>query len=155
MNLFLNVKTALHVDGSNDRHPNLVAGISAFRGGQILVENPQGEHVTPTPKGCIPAALLDVVGTHVLFDAHKCKHETVDWEGERLVLVAFSVKGSGSLCSADRDCILDQGFALPDVPSCSTNDLPSQPLSTSASCLSEGLPARVNGKNLGDLLFLE
>ena len=41
LNLFLNVKTALHVDGNNDKHPNLVAGISDFRGGQILVENPQ------------------------------------------------------------------------------------------------------------------
>ena len=37
LNLFLNVRTALHVDVNNDRYPNLVAGISNFIRGQILV----------------------------------------------------------------------------------------------------------------------
>ena len=48
LNLFLkDVKTALHVDGNNEGHPNLVAGISDFRG-KILVENPHGELISPT-----------------------------------------------------------------------------------------------------------
>ena len=45
LNLFLNVRTALHIDANNDRYPNLVVGISSFGRGQILVENPSGKHV--------------------------------------------------------------------------------------------------------------
>ena len=41
LNLFLRVGAALHADANNDRYPNLVAGISNFSRGQILVENPR------------------------------------------------------------------------------------------------------------------
>ena len=108
-----------------------------------------------TPSGGVSADLLEVAGTHVLFDAYKFKHETMDWTGERLVLVAFSVKESETLCDADRVCLLEQGFALPPVPECSTNNPPTKALPHDTSCLPPGLADRVFARSLGDLHFLE
>ena len=155
LNLFLNVRTSLHVDANNDRYPNLVAGVSNFSRGQILVENPSGKHVMQTPSGGVSADLLEVAGTHVLFDAYKFKHETMDWTGDRLVLVAFSVKGSEIICDADRMCLLEQGFVLPPVPECSTNNPPTRALPCDGSCLPPRLTDRAFGRCLDDLHFLE
>ena len=108
-----------------------------------------------TPSGDVGADLLEVAGTHVLFDAYRFKHETMDWTGDRLVLVAFSVKNSELLCDADRKCLLEQGFVLPPVPECSTNDPPTIALPPGQSCLPTKLTDRVFGRRLGDLHFLE
>ena len=145
----------MHIDANNDRYPNLVAGISSFSRGQILVENPSGKHVMQTPSGGVSADLLEVAGTHVLSDAYRFKHETMDWTGDRLVLVAFSVKGSELLCDADRKCLLEQGFVLPPVTECSTNNPPTMALPHDRSCLPPKLTDRVFGRRLGDLHFLE
>ena len=62
LNLFLRVRAALHVDANNDGYPNLVAGISNFSQGQILVENPRKTcHADPPPSGGVSADLLGVV----------------------------------------------------------------------------------------------
>ncbi|CAE7336206.1 unnamed protein product [Symbiodinium sp. CCMP2456] len=155
LNLFLNVKTALHIDVNNEQLPNIIIGISDFRGGQVLVENPKGSHTTSTASGDVRADLLEVAGTHAVFDAYRLRHETVDWIGDRLVLVAFSVKGSHLLCPADRTELLKQGFVLPSMSECSTNDPPAKSLACDPSCLPSGLKDRCHDKCLGDMLFLE
>ena len=154
VNLFCNVRTALHVDSNNDHYANLVAGISSFEGGQILVENPRGRHRMQTSEGSVSADLLEIAGTHALFDAYRLKHETTEWRGSRLVLVAFSVKGSSSLCDEDRAALLDQGFVLPPTPECSTNDPPTV-AQVPMKSLPPGLTQRVASRCLGDLFFLE
>ena len=50
LNLFLSVRATLRVNANSDRYPNLVAGISNFNRGQILVENPRKTcHAEPPP----------------------------------------------------------------------------------------------------------
>ncbi|CAE7900217.1 unnamed protein product, partial [Symbiodinium necroappetens] len=155
LNLFFNVKTALHIDVNNEQLPNIIIGISDFRGGQVLVENPRGSHVISTATGGVRADLLEVAGTHAVFDAYRLRHETVDWTGDRLVLVAFSVKGSHLLCPDDRTELIEQGFVLPSMSECSTNDPPAKSLACDPSCLPLGLKDRCHDKCLGDMLFLE
>ena len=77
------------MDSHNAPLPNLVAGISDFQGGQILLEDPAGSHVIHTADGNIPATALDVAGKHAIFDAFRLRHQTAAWKGDRLVLVAF------------------------------------------------------------------
>eukprot|EP00439_Symbiodinium_sp_Y106_P001837 s7163_g1.t1 len=121
LHLFLNVKTSPHIDSNNAPLPNLIAGISDFKDGQVLVENPSGEFAIETEAGLIagisdfkdgqvlvenpsgefaieteagplPAIALEVAGTFATFDAYRLRHQTAAWQGDRLVLVAFSVK---------------------------------------------------------------
>ncbi|CAE7484639.1 unnamed protein product, partial [Symbiodinium sp. CCMP2456] len=82
LNLFFNVKTALHIDVNNEQLPNIIIGISDFRGGQVLGENPRGSHVISTASGDARADLLEVAGTYAVFDAYRLRHETVDWIGD-------------------------------------------------------------------------
>ena len=121
---------------------------------QILVENPRGRHRMQISEGSVSADLLEIAGTHALFDAYRHRHETTEWRGSRLVLVAFSVKGSFSLCDEDRAALLDQGFVLPPTPECSTNDPPTV-AQVPVKSLPPGLTQRVASRCLGGLFFLE
>ena len=67
VNLFFNVKTSPHMDSHNAPLPNLVVGISDFREGQVLLEDPAGSHVIQTADGNVPATALDVAGSHCHF----------------------------------------------------------------------------------------
>ena len=58
LHLFLNVKTSPHIDSNNAPLPNLIAGISDFKDGQVLVENPSGEFAIETEAGPLPAICL-------------------------------------------------------------------------------------------------
>ena len=62
INLFFNVKTSPHMDSHNAPLPNLVAGISDFQEGQILLEDPAGSHVIHTADGNFPATALMLPG---------------------------------------------------------------------------------------------
>lgn len=110
LHLFLNVKTSPHIDSNNAPLPNLIAGISDFKNGQVLVENPSGEFAIETEAGPLPAIALEVAGTFATFDAYRLRHQTAAWQGDRLVLVAFSVKNVDRLEQDDLSILREQNF---------------------------------------------
>ncbi|CAE6939936.1 unnamed protein product [Symbiodinium natans] len=152
ISLFLNVRTHVHVDSRNDHRPNLVAGISDFTGGEIVVESPGGAASFSGGDSVGGARKLPVSGTHVTFEAYKLKHETAPWVGNRLVLVAFSVPGVTRLCKGDVAVLEDQGFQLPEHDETSTNRPPT--LLEPKSDLSK-TTSKLQGCTLRDIKFVE
>ena len=47
------------------------------------------------------------------FDAKHCRHFTLDWEGSRVMLVAFTVGHLAGLSNADQQELTSLGFSLP------------------------------------------
>ncbi|CAE7215912.1 gpt [Symbiodinium sp. CCMP2592] len=85
--VFANLRTEMHLDPNNlEGTLNFAIALSSFESGQIRLEGgPQGSE-----------ALLDVK-PGVFFDARTRRHGTCDWTGQRVVLVAFSLRGSDRL----------------------------------------------------------
>ena len=155
VNLFFNVKTSPHMDSHNAPLPNLVVGISDFREGQVLLEDPAGSHVIQTADGNVPATALDVAGTHAIFDAYRLRHQTAAWRGDRLALVAFSVRNASLLPVCDLSTLRDLGFAPCLDARCSTDTPPLAQVPDSDKCLPSGAASRLAGKSLASLLFVE
>ena len=90
--LFKNLKTSPHRDVNNSPGvPNLLVPCSDFTGGSVKVCD------SDTSK---EPAFLDVSKRPVKLDASKV-HSTEDWNGDRLLLVAFHVQGACSLRGMD------------------------------------------------------
>ena len=78
---------------------NLVAGLSYFKGGALVVESPDKEKLLP----------LDGDITRQVFDP-KFKHSTRPWHGgSRIVLIAYSVRDGGKLKDHEK-YLTDLGF---------------------------------------------
>ena len=90
--VFVNVQTSMHKDIYNDAFPNLVIALSNFTHGEIWQEDPSGpvrRSVQGSPRAGV---LLDVAKAPVVLHAHSSFHATEPWEGNRVVLVGFSVR---------------------------------------------------------------
>ena len=90
--VFVNVQTSMHKDSYNDAFPNLVVALSNFTHGEIWQEDPSGpvqRSVQGSPRAGV---LLDVAKAPVVLHAHSSFHATEPWEGNRIVLVGFSVR---------------------------------------------------------------
>ena len=93
------IEAKQHVDARNVG-VNLVAGLSYFKGGALVVESPEEEKVLP----------LDGDATHQVYDP-KFKHSTRPWHGgSRIVLIAYSVRDSGKLKEHHVKYLKDLGF---------------------------------------------
>ena len=93
------VEARQHVDAHNVGM-NLVAGLSYFKVGALIVESPDGEIFLP----------LDGDITHQTFNP-KFKHSTKPWYGgPRIVLIAYSVRDSGKLKDHQVKYLRDFGF---------------------------------------------
>ncbi|CAE7311611.1 gpt [Symbiodinium sp. CCMP2592] len=106
--VFANLRTEMHLDPNNlEGTLNFAIALSSFESGQIRLEGgPQGSE-----------ALLDVK-TGVFFDARTRRHGTCDWTGQRVVLVAFSLRGSDRLSAklSTSDAPAHVAAASPDFP---------------------------------------
>ena len=154
LHLFLNVKTSPHIDSNNAPLPNLIAGISDFKDGQVLVENPSGEFAIETEAGPLPAIALEVAGTFATFDAYRLRHQTAAWQGDRLVLVAFSVKNVDRLEQDDLSILHEQNFNPCLDVFCST-DAPPVAIDSFSHCLPPNAASRMCGRSFASLLFVE
>ena len=154
LHLFLNVKTSPHIDSNNAPLPNLIAGISDFKDGQVLVENPSGEFAIETEAGPLPAIALEVAGTFATFDAYRLRHQTAAWQGDRLVLVAFSVKNVDRLEQDDLSILREQNFNPCLDVFCST-DAPPVAIDSLCHCLPPNAASRMCGRSFASLLFVE
>ncbi|CAE7230302.1 unnamed protein product, partial [Symbiodinium sp. KB8] len=117
LSVLLNVRALPHRDGNNlETEPNLVAPLSDFRNGEIWVETSEGK-IPLTVKGKIlHGELLEVQKGPCLLDHHRV-HATMEWRGQRCILVAYCLRSLEKLTSGDRDLLLSLGFRLPN-PRC-------------------------------------
>ena len=111
--LFCNAQTDLHIDSKNHRSPNAVVGISAFQNGQIWIGDDTGSVPKQVGGRTVWGTLLDVAAGPVRFDAWRLPHCTEDWQGRRIVLVAFSVKSLVRLKPSDFHSLRSLGFRPP------------------------------------------
>ena len=108
--VFVNVQTSMHKDIYNDACPNLVVALSDFKQGAIWQEDPTGP-VQRSVQGTLRSGvLLDVAKAPVLLHAHSCFHATEPWEGQRVVLVGFSVRHVQDLSSHHKALLDRLGF---------------------------------------------
>ena len=101
--LFKNLKTSPHRDVNNSQGvPNLLVPCSDFTGGSVKVYD-SDDSKEPT--------FLDVSKRPAKLDASKV-HPTEDWNGDRLLLVAFHVQGACSLRDMDAKTCSRLGLQL-------------------------------------------
>eukprot|EP00439_Symbiodinium_sp_Y106_P049791 s6312_g6.t1 len=137
--LFRNLKTPCHQDNNNFPGSfNLVAPMSDFEHGEIWCERADGP-VSLEAQGSlipgilmdaqaslIPGILMDVARGPLLLPASTCRHSTCDWSGDRLVLVAFSIREALNLPASASSVIQDLGFRCPESVESLTNPVPLQ-----------------------------
>ncbi|CAE7797862.1 RE1, partial [Symbiodinium necroappetens] len=93
----VNVKTQEHKDVHNVG-TSMIAAVSHFKGGGLDVVTPDG------------VQRLELGSGPGFFDPHH-KHSTVPWsEGNRSVLLAYSIRDSGKLTQDKVDILIDLGF---------------------------------------------
>ena len=99
-----NIKAQAHKDVHNVGM-NLIAPLSVFDGGGLLMEPKEGE-----------SYVLDVASGPVQFDP-RVKHTTMPWTGStRMVLVGYNTRGASKLEQKDKDYLLKLGFVIDHRP---------------------------------------
>ena len=91
--------------------------ISEFRQGERWIESAAGSVPCPDQpdaSAILTGELRPVSGQTVWFDAHQ-RHCAAPWEGTRIVLAEFVVKGFHSLSEQNHAFLEDLGFALPGI----------------------------------------
>ena len=116
--LFRNLRTQPHRDSHNDlSSETVVFPISKFQNGEVWAE---GEPEKSDEVSCmekigdklVKGKLLPVANRPVTFNPRSW-HSTQPWTGDRVVLSAYSIRGSDCLTSEDSDALRELGFALP------------------------------------------
>ena len=97
--------------------PNVVVPLSAFSGGDIVV-NVEGQEVC-----------LNVSQGPVSFCAREHAHHVTPFQGRRVILVLFSLRGCLHLSEDDQACLIRLGFPLPTAEALSSSvaPLPNRP----------------------------
>ena len=104
--IFQNLRTEMHRDKNNLKATlNFAVAISAFEGGQVWLQ--------ADPASSKSGILLDVTAQGVYFNARERLHCTCPWAGSRVVIVAFSLRGSDCLPKADALTLSSLGFRVP------------------------------------------
>ena len=129
MAIFQDLQTPCHRDQNN--YPgsfNLVAPLSQFQHGHIWYESPEGDHCLSIDGTQVPGFLLPVAERPVWLPASSARHCTLDWVGDRVVLVAFSIKEALELPHAVAWHLNQLGFRCPSSGHALTACPPLQPL---------------------------
>ena len=105
--LSMNVQAMPHRDSHNhQRTLNLALPCSAYEGGQISVEDPDGN----------TQLQADGVRGHILSTQEavafspRCTHATMPWTGDRLILLSFHIDTPRRLCADDVEELRHIGF---------------------------------------------
>ena len=85
--------------------------MSDFEHGEIWCEQEGGPVSIEAQGSLIPGILMDVARRPLLLPASTCRHSTCDWSGDRLVLVAFSIREAPELA-----CVRSGGDPRPRFP---------------------------------------
>ena len=112
--LFLDTKTKPHKDTNNLKGcPNLVVPLSSFTRGQICVRD---DHIASEVGSSELGAemLIDVASGPCSFDSSIC-HHTMEWEGNRLVLVGFHIRDHHKLSTEDMFFLKEVEYPVKDA----------------------------------------
>ena len=121
--LFRDLRTLPHRDLGNQQGTcNLVAGLSGFRAGGVCVSSDSGAVPCPFEGFSECGDVLPVSGTFAIFDPRHL-HCTMEWQGSRVVLVAYCPFLGERMADADLDFLVSLGFRPPDQV-CSTDRPP-------------------------------
>ena len=112
--LFRNNLTVPHRDSHNcPQSTNQVSAISDFSGGGVIIQDPEGEQVLQHA-GCeYRGRVIPFVNGMIRFAARDVMHWTETWQGDRVVLVSYTIRDLQQLSSADQQSLLQAKFALP------------------------------------------
>ena len=115
INVFEEVRTERHKDQWNANLHNLAIPITKFAGGAIFVEHAGGRDVSRLNGE--HGTRLQVSNSPVAFNARHCWHYTDEWQGRRVIVVAYSVRHFQSLSKEHRKFLWDCDVHLPaDAP---------------------------------------
>ena len=114
--LFRDLMTPVHVDAHNEQGAlNAVIAVSSFGGGGIWVAGGSGSDLREVNGRPVTGRVLQFQDTvpckSLVFDAH-VHHCTEPWEGSRIVLAVYTVRGMDKLNGDDRRLLSDAGFQL-------------------------------------------
>ena len=101
-----------HRDHHNAPSPNVVLPLSRFSGGEIFVQHAGGSDTNQRDGSPVVGTLFNVAKGPVAFHAFAFDHVVLPWEGARVVVVAYSVKG------VERMRETAEGAGLPVEPIC-------------------------------------
>ena len=108
-----NMQSPVHQDCFNSSVPNLLVPLTTFSGGHVFVEHPEGKDQCSHEGSDYVGFRLDCDRAPWSFDAKHCRHFTLDWEGTRVMLVAFTVGRLSGLSVDDRQGLQALGFSSP------------------------------------------
>ena len=121
--LFRDLRTLPHRDLGNQQGTcNLVAALSDFRAGGVWVSSESGAVPCPFEGFSECGDVLPVSGTFAIFDPRHL-HCTMEWQGSRVVLVAYCPFLGEHMADADLDFLVSLGFRPPGQV-CSTDRPP-------------------------------
>ena len=116
--VFKDVQTQPHRDTLNDSVCNLLIPLSVFEGGEIWVEDPDGNHEILHRGRRILGKLLDVSAGPVLLQAQRALHCTMPWHGgSRVILVVFSSSPARYMSATDLITLTQLGYYDPETSS--------------------------------------
>ena len=116
--LFRDLRTLPHRDLGNQQGTcNLVAGLSDFRAGGVWVSSESGAVPCPIEGFSECGDVLPVSGTLAIFDPRHL-HCTMEWQGSRVVLVAYCPFLGERMADADLDFLVSLGFRPPGQVCC-------------------------------------
>ena len=104
----LNTKSGVHRDQRNHKSiSNNIVLASTFGNGELWIADPTGNHTI----GGIVGRLVPAAKPFFRFDARQ-QHASMDWDGNRLVVISYHVRNPELLGACDRILLGRLGFAL-------------------------------------------
>eukprot|EP00439_Symbiodinium_sp_Y106_P066632 s2715_g10.t2 len=122
--VFEDIAAPVHRDAHNDYDSiNLIYALSDFKLGGLVVEHEFGKHEAFQGDELIRGKVLPFRDRIIRFNASKVRHWTQDWEGRRVILVAYTVRSLEKLKAEDLQALQDSGFRLPHDSASPTSSL--------------------------------
>ena len=112
--VFEDIAAPVHRDAHNDYDSiNLIYALSDFKKGGLIIEHECGTHDAFQGDELVRGKVLPFRDRVIRFNASKVRHWTQDWEGRRVILVAYTVRSLEKLQAEDLRALQDSGFRLP------------------------------------------
>ena len=154
--LNMNVMASAHRDSNNASPSNLVVGLSAFTGGAIWVQSETGADSLQVNGQNLLGRIADLSLGPQIIEAKSSIHATLPWQGDRLVLIAFSGGAAHLLPARDYQLLLSLGFS-PSLNSCTSAPpcLPVYPVPKNLADFEHRVRARIASRPIDELTFVE
>ena len=111
--ILCNCKALPHRDAHNWRdEPNLLIALTSYRGGQVWVESPGGEHRLLVRGVARWGRLIDLQRGPAYLN-HSQLHATLPWKGRRILVVSYCIRNPEKLGEAQLDYLESVGFRPP------------------------------------------